>query len=64
MFINGSGAKPMDAFCDFPKQSPSRVRSTIEFQCDRALFGVSQQLCIFARQLGTCMNRCYFRAPL
>jgi hypothetical protein len=47
MFINGSGAKPMDAFCGFPKQSPSRVRSTIEFQCDRALFGVSQQLCIF-----------------
>jgi hypothetical protein len=44
MFINDSGAKPMDAFCGFPKQSASRARSTIEFQCHRALFGV----CFFA----------------
>lgn len=31
MLINGSGAKPMDAFCSFPKQSPSRAEVLLSF---------------------------------
>ena len=31
MFINGSGAKPMDAFCSFPKQLPSRAEVLLSF---------------------------------
>lgn len=61
MLFNGSGAKPMIAFCSFPKTATIRGRSTIEFQCHRALFGV----CLDDSHVHTFwMNLCYFRVPL
>jgi hypothetical protein len=67
MFINDSGAKPMDAFV----VSQNSQRPVREVLLSFSVIGLcsecasSQQLCFFSRQLGTCiMNLCYSRAPL